>query len=90
MGAVELTAFSSHFAVERRLSASTQNQALNAIASFYPRVLAVEHPVLEGLARVQAPWRVGASGVRNDNALPRLPTRKGVVVAGSRGVARSD
>jgi integron integrase len=58
MGAAEITAFLSHLAVEGHVSASTQNQALNAIAFLYHRVLAVELPVLEGLVRARTPRRL--------------------------------
>lgn len=49
MGAPEATAFLNHFAVQRRISASTQNQALCALVFLYRRVLGLEMPALEGL-----------------------------------------
>jgi integron integrase len=55
LGAAEITAFLNHLAVERRSSASTQNQALCAILFLHKRVLAVEMPALEGLERAQRP-----------------------------------
>ncbi len=58
MGPAEITAFLNHLAVEGRVSASTQNQALNAIAFLYHRVLAVELPALEGLVRARTPRRL--------------------------------
>lgn len=39
MGATEIRAFLSHLAEALKVSASTQNQALNAIAFFYQQVL---------------------------------------------------
>ena len=39
MGASELEAFLTHLAVERKVAASTQNQALNAILFLYRQVL---------------------------------------------------
>jgi len=44
LGAVELANFLTHLAVERRLAASTQNQAVNAIVFLYRHVLADELP----------------------------------------------
>jgi len=42
MGAPEVEAFLTHLAVARRVAASTQNQALNAIIFLYRRVLDIE------------------------------------------------
>ena len=53
MGAPEVTAFLSHLAMERRVSASTQNQALSALLFLYRHVLAVELPWLDGLVRAK-------------------------------------
>jgi hypothetical protein len=44
LGAAEITAFLNHLAVERRASASTQNQALCAIVFLYRRVLGLLMP----------------------------------------------
>ena len=41
MGAAEVGAFLSHLAVSRRVSASTQNQALNALVFLYKQVLQI-------------------------------------------------
>ena len=49
MGAPEVTAFLNHLAVERRISASTQKQALCAIVFLYKRVLELDIPDLVGL-----------------------------------------
>src|SRR5688572_26624224 len=38
LGAPEVSAFLSHLAIERRCSASTQNQALSAIVFLYHRI----------------------------------------------------
>lgn len=53
LGPVEITAFLNHLASERRVSASTQNQALNALVFLYREVLGVEPGVLEGLERAR-------------------------------------
>jgi hypothetical protein len=44
MGATEVEAFLSHLAVERSVSASTQNQALFALLFLYREVLSVDLP----------------------------------------------
>src|SRR5882672_8842178 len=57
MGGPEVTAFLTHLAVHDKVSASTQNQALNALVFLYREVL---HLTLEGLAdrvRVSRPAR---------------------------------
>jgi hypothetical protein len=46
MGALEVTAFLSHLATERCVSASTQNQAKSAILFLYSHVLAIDLPWL--------------------------------------------
>ncbi len=53
MGDVEVEAFLTHLAVQRQVSASTQNQARAAILYLYKQVLAVDLPWLDGV--VQAP-----------------------------------
>ena len=57
LGAPELTAFLTHLAVERHVSASTQNQALAAILFLYRRVLQLELPFLEDFTRATRPPR---------------------------------
>lgn len=47
MGAVEVEAFLTNLAVDRRVSASTQNQALAALLFLYREVLGVDLPWLE-------------------------------------------
>jgi integron integrase len=44
IGAADVNAFLTHLAVKRRLSASSQNQAINAIVFLYKQVLADELP----------------------------------------------
>ncbi|MCP3848870.1 MAG: integron integrase, partial [Gammaproteobacteria bacterium] len=51
MGVVEIEAYLSHLAVERKVSASTQNQALSAILFLYQEIL--EIPV-EGVNAIRA------------------------------------
>jgi len=52
MGKTEIEAFLSHLAVEGKVSASTQRQALNAIVFLYKRVL--DQPVEELIEHIRA------------------------------------
>ena len=58
MGAVEVEVFLTHLAVERRVAASTQNQAMNALLFLYRDVLGVELPWLDGVQRAKRPQRL--------------------------------
>jgi len=58
MGAEEITAFLSHLAVERHVSASTQNQALAALLFLYGNVLGTEPGWLDGIVRAKRPERL--------------------------------
>lgn len=58
MGAPELEAFLSHLAVERNVSASTQNQAKSALLFLYREVLGVELAWLENVTQAKAPKRL--------------------------------
>jgi integron integrase len=49
MGATEITAFLSYLALDLKVAAPTQNQALNAIVFLYRRVLEIDAGVLEGI-----------------------------------------
>ena len=60
MGEAEVTAFLNHLAVNRKVAASTQNQALSALLFLYKEVLGRELAWLDGLQRATRP--------------PRLPT----------------
>lgn len=51
MGAVEVEAFLTHLATDRKVSASTHNQALSALLFLYREVLNVELPWLDGISR---------------------------------------
>lgn len=53
LGAPEVTAFLNHLAVEREVSASTQNQALSALLFLYKEVLGNELPWLDELTRAK-------------------------------------
>jgi len=53
MAAAEVEAFLTHLAVDRQVSASTQNQALAALLFLYQKVLQVELPWLDGIVRAK-------------------------------------
>jgi len=54
----EVAAFLTHLAVERRVSASTQNQALNAILFLYKQVLGRDIGLIQGVVRAKRPDRL--------------------------------
>ncbi len=58
MGAAEVEAFLSHLAVERNVSASTQNQAKSAILFLYREVLNHELPWLDNVEQAKTPKRL--------------------------------
>ena len=58
MGEREVTAFLTHLAVKKRVSASTQNQALSAILFLYGAVLGVGLPWLNDIVRAKRPVRL--------------------------------
>lgn len=66
MGAPEVTAFLNDLALRRRVSASTQNQALCALVFLYRKVLELEIPALEGLDRARRPEHLPAVLSRAD------------------------
>jgi integron integrase len=57
MGAAEVERFLTSLAVERKVSASTQNQALSAVLFLYRDVLEIELPWLDGVVRARRPER---------------------------------
>jgi len=58
MGGAEVNQFLTHLAVERHVSASTQNQALSALLFLYRVILEDPLPWLDDLIRAQRPLRV--------------------------------
>ena len=58
MGAVEVEAFLTHLAVQRQVSASTQNQAKAAILYLYKQVLGVDLPWLDEVVQAKRPRRL--------------------------------
>jgi integron integrase len=58
MGAAEVEGFLTHLAVDGKVGASTQNQALQALLFLYRRVLDVELPWLDNVTRASQPRRL--------------------------------
>jgi len=58
MGVVEVEAFLSHLAVDRKVAAATQSQALAALLFLYKHVLVVELPWLDNIVRAKKPIRL--------------------------------
>ena len=58
MGGVEVEAFLSHLAVDRQVSASTQNQAKAAILYLNKQVLGMEPPWLDEVVQAKRPQRL--------------------------------
>lgn len=58
MGAAEVEAFLSHLAVERNVSASTQNQAKAALLYLYKQVLETDLPWLNEVVQAKTPKRL--------------------------------
>jgi integron integrase len=58
LGAQEVEAFLTHLAVDGRVSASTQNQALSALLFLYKEVLSIDLPWLDNVVRAKRPQRL--------------------------------
>ncbi len=58
MGVKEINAFLTHLAVERHVSASTQNQAFAALLFLYKQVLEIDPGLIEGAIRANRPKRL--------------------------------
>ena len=58
LGETEITAFLTHLAVEKHVSASTQNQALSALLFLYQEVLGIKLDWLDGVVRARRPLRL--------------------------------
>jgi integron integrase len=66
LGEVEVTAFLNHLAAERKVAASTQNQALSALLFLYKEVLGRELAWLDGLHRATRPPRLPVVLMRDE------------------------
>ena len=58
MGVLEMEAYLSHLAVQRNVSASTQNQAKSALLFLYKDVLCVDLPWLDNVGKAKVPQRL--------------------------------
>jgi integron integrase len=58
MGATEVNSFLTYLAVSRKVAASTQNQALNALLFLYRRVLGRDLDALAGLVRAKRSFHI--------------------------------
>ncbi|MBI2233488.1 MAG: site-specific integrase [Micavibrio aeruginosavorus] len=58
MGPLEVNQFLTHLAVQEHVSASTQNQALNALLFLYKSVLQIEVGLIEAAVRAKKPDRL--------------------------------
>ena len=68
MGAPEISAFLTHLAQDRNVSASTQRQALAALLFLYQQALQVELPWVEGIVRAKQPQRLPVVLTRDEVA----------------------
>src|ERR1700722_2883569 len=58
VGAAGVEQFLTHLAVDRKVSAATQNQALQALLFVYRHVLEINLPLLDGVTRASQPKRL--------------------------------
>lgn len=69
MAADEITRFLSHLAVENKVSASTQNQAMSALLFLYRDVLGRELPWMDEIVRARRPARLPVVLARGEVAV---------------------
>ena len=74
MGAPEITRFLTALAVEGRVAASTQTQALSALLFLYRHVLELDLPWLEGVVRAKRPQRLPIVLTREEIRAVLLPS----------------
>ncbi len=70
MGAPELTQFLSSLAVDRKVAASTQNQALSTLLFLYREVLDLDLPWLDEVVRAKRPLRLPVVLTREEVRAP--------------------
>jgi integron integrase len=75
MGAAELTQFLSSLALNGRVAASTQNQALSALLFLYREVLEIDVPWLAEIVRAKRPERLPVVLTRNEVRAVLRPLR---------------
>jgi len=74
LGALEVTGFLTSLAVEGRVAASTQNQALSALLFLYRDVLEIDLPWLDGIVRARCPQRLPVVLTRERRIKPKRYT----------------
>ena len=84
LAAAHVEEFLTHLAVERNVSASTQNQAKSALLFLYKQVLQVELPWLEGVTQAKAPKRLPLVMTRDevDRVLGHLRSHTSRLIGG--------
>lgn len=82
MGAPEVETFLTYLAVEHKVSASTQNQALSAILFLYRSVLNIELPWLDNVVKAKQPQRLPVVLTRDEvhAVLARLDGSSGLIL----------
>jgi integrase len=82
LGPAEITTFLTHLAVDLKVAAATQNQALQALLFLYRHVLAVELPHLTDIVRAHRPQRLPVVLTRDEvrRVLSNLGGRSRLVV----------
>ena len=85
MGPREVEAFLTMLATERKVSASTHNQALSAILFLYREVLAIKLPWLDDIGRPQQKRRIPSVMTRDEVA--GLLAQRLISTAASSGIA---
>jgi integrase len=73
MGAAEVTRFLTSLAVDGRVAASTQNQALSALLFLYRDILELDLPWLDGVVRAKRPERLPVVLTREEVAAVLRP-----------------
>jgi integron integrase len=83
LGEMEVTCFLNHLAADRRVSASTQNQALSALLFLYKEVLGRKLAWLDGLTRARRPTRlpVVLTGAEVERLLGQLQGTKWLIAS---------
>ena len=81
MGGPEIEAFLTMFATERRVAASTHNQALSALLFLYREVLTVDLPWLDKIERPSTPKRIPSvlTSAEVATLLAALPTETALI-----------
>jgi hypothetical protein len=92
LGAAEVEAFLTYLATDRRVSASTQNQALCALLFLYKQVLGVELGWVDGVTPAKKPERVPVVMTREEvgQVLAQMRGRDWLAIPGTGYLIRLD